>query len=179
VLEDVGKGQKLTLETKITTTLWGAAVEMTNRSVIHYDGQGRCTSFDIRHEKPTGKVHSTGERAKGGWDITIEEDGKKRTVRVEDDSYDRVSVEKGLWAGKPGTKVKKRVLFAGQGKVKKATIMILDRKTKTVLGEETEVTHFKIKSGYGTVEEWRTSAGIIVKSRVYTPLGKILIKLKD
>ncbi len=179
VLEDTADGRTLTLETAIKTTFMGAKVEMGGTTLVRYDADGRALSFDIEHYKPGEKVHATGSRSDGGWDIERTQGKKTKKVRIEESEYDRVSIEKALYEGEVGTKKKVRVLFAGQGKVKKATISILGREEAHVMGRDTSLVHFKIKSSNGTVEEWRLDDGILVKSRVHAPIGKILITLKD
>ena len=57
------------------------------------------------------------------------------------------------------------------------TIWILGREDKVLKGHETTVTHFKIKTGIGHVQEWRTSENVMLKSIWKTPIGKIVIKL--
>ncbi|MBW2262858.1 MAG: DUF3108 domain-containing protein [Deltaproteobacteria bacterium] len=179
VLEDSASGRVLTLETKIKTTFMGMKVDMGGTTLVKYDGNGRALSFDISHHKPGQKIHATGSRSDGGWDIERKKGKKTKKVRIEDSEYDRVSIEKALYAGKVGTKKKVRVLFAGQGKVKKATISILGREDAHVMGRDASLVHFKIKSSNGTVEEWRLDDGILVKSRIHSPIGKILISLED
>lgn len=178
VIDDSASGRRLEITTEVETTFMGKKVQMTSRSVVNYDKDKRATSFDIRYEKPTGNIYAKGKRSNSGWDITRKEGKKKKKIRIEDDTYDRVSLEPSLYAGEVGSTTKVRVLFAGKGKVKKATIIILGHKTKKVLGHETGVTHFRIKSGYGSVEEWRMDSGVILRSKVKTPIGKILIVLK-
>lgn len=179
VLEDTAGGRTLTLETTIKTTFMGAKVEMGGTTLVRYDADGRALSFDIEHYKPGEKVHATGSRSDGGWDIERTQGKKTKKVRIEKSEYDRVSIEMALYEGEVGTKKKVRVLFAGQGKVKKATISILGREEAHVMGRDASLVHFKIKSSNGTVEEWRLDDGILVKSRVHAPIGKILITLKD
>ena len=179
-LEYTDGGSTLKLVTRIKTTFMGAKVEMGGTTLIEYDDKGRALSFDISHYKPGEKVHATGSRTDGGgWDIERKKGKKTKKVRIEDSEYDRVSIEKALYAGEVGTKKKVRVLFAGQGKVKKATISVLGREDAHVMGRDASLVHFKIKSSNGTVEEWRLDDGVLVKSRIHSPIGKILIKLKD
>jgi hypothetical protein len=148
----------------------------TSRAVVEDLPDGRSL---MSYTRPTGDTRVRGERRGSGYDVVLVEGGKQRKVRIEDASYDRVSVEKGLWAGEVGSKIKARVFFAGEGEVRKATIRILDREERTVLGAKTLVTHFTIKSGLGSVEEWRTGDAVIVESRVSTPIGKVRIVLDE
>lgn len=179
VLDDTATGRILKLETEVETTFMGAKVKMGGKTIVKYDAKGRALSFDIEHHKPGEKIHARGVRADDGWNIERKKGKKTKKVRIEDSQYDRVSIEKGLYAGEVGSKVKVRVLFAGQGKVKKATISILEREDAHVLGRDASLVHFKIKSSNGTVEEWRLDDGVLVKSRIHSPIGKILITLQD
>jgi hypothetical protein len=179
VVEDLPDGRSLEIETSVAAKVMGLSVEMTSSVHVRYDAEGRATSFDMSYTRPTGDTRVRGERRGSGYDVVLVEGGKQRKVRIEDASYDRVSVEKGLWAGEVGSKIKARVFFAGEGEVRKATIRILDREERTVLGAKTLVTHFTIKSGLGSVEEWRTGDAVIVESRVSTPVGKVRIVLDE
>jgi len=179
VIESTPGGSTLKLETKIETTFMGAQVKMGGSTLVEYDGEGRALSFDIEHYKPGEKFHTTGSRSDGGWDIEHIKGKKTKKLRIEDSAYDRLSIEKALYAGEVGSKEKVRVLIAGQGKVVKATISIISRKSTHALGRDASLVHFKIKSSNGTVEEWRLDDGILVKSLVHAPIGKILITLED
>lgn len=178
VIKDKGKGRILTITTRIKTTFMGAVIKMSSKSRVRYDSNGRATAFDIHNKKPTGNIHVTGKRSGEGWDIERTTGKKTRTIRIEDGTYDRVSLDADLWSGEVGSKAKIRVLMAGQGKVTKATVSVISRKKVQVLGREAEVTRFRIKSPAGSVEEWRLDDGIIMKSKIKTPVGKILVKLE-
>ncbi len=69
------------------------------------------------------------------------------------------------------------MLFASSGKVRKTTMQILGRETRTILGKERTVTHYKLKAVSNTLEEWRTDDGIIVKSLISFPMGKLTVKM--
>ena len=179
VIEYTEAGSTLELTTKIKTKVLGVEVKMGGTSIVQYDPDGHALSYDIKHYKPGTKIHTTGSRSDGGWDIEARKGKKSKKIRVEDSEYDRISIEKELWAGKVGTKKKVRVLFAGQGKVKKATVWILGSEQAHVMGQDVSLVHFKIKSSNGTLEEWRRDDAILVKSRIHAPIGKIMIALED
>lgn len=58
-----------------------------------------------------------------------------------------------------------------------ATIWILGREKKKIQGDPVMVTHYRIKTSGGKVEEWRHENGTILESVLTTPIGKILIRL--
>jgi len=66
---------------------------MGGTTLVRYDAVGRALSFDIEHYKPGEKVHATGSRSDGGWDIERTQGKKTKKVRIEESEYDRVSIE--------------------------------------------------------------------------------------
>ena len=179
VIIDTAAGRRLEIRTEVKTTYMGVAFEMRSTTIIDYDLDRTALSFDIDNTKPTGDIRVTGQRSSSGWDIVRIQGKKTKKVHIEHGSYDRVSIEPGLYGGEVGSKIKARVLLAGQGKVVKATISILGRETRKVLGRDQSVTHFRIKTSAGTIEEWRLEDGVILKSKVKTPVGDILIALRE
>jgi hypothetical protein len=170
-------GTSVRVTSSVKTSVLGIPVEIGTDSRVEYDGEHRAGWFDIEHEKPTGDIHVTGERTAEGFVMTRVRGGDADEVFVSHEEYDHVSVEPTLWQGEVGSKEKARVLFAGKGEVGKATIRILDRQERTVLGREQTVTHVRISSSAGRVDEWRLDGGIMVRSVLKTPIGRIFIEL--
>lgn len=166
----------LTISSKVRTKFMGVDVRMSSKTIVKYNAKRRATYFNIHYTNPMTDIHVMGNRSGKGYNITRTKGDKTQELRIEDGTYDRVSVEPALWSDPVGSKKKLRVLFAGQGKVGKATISILSRKKKLLLGRKTFVTHFKIKGKFGSVEEWRMDDGSLEKSQISTPIGKLFIQ---
>ena len=160
---------KLTLKWKVKTKLAGMTVEMSTKTVVKYDDKKKVTYFNIQGERPTGKVHTVGKRTNAGYKITKYDGDKAEETFIDHKSYDCVSLEPGLWSGKVGSKKKLRLLFAAKGEVGTATV--------TVLGRDAQVTHYKVKASLGSIEEWRQDDGVLIKSIMKAPFGKIIIEL--
>jgi hypothetical protein len=160
---------KLTLKWKVKTKFAGMAVEMSSKTVVKYNAQGKATYFNIQGERPAGKIHTVGKRSGKGYKITKYDGDKSEETFIDHKSYDCVSLEPALWSGKVGSKKNMRLLFAAKGEVGSATV--------TVMGREAQVTHYQVKAPLGSIEEWRQDDGVLIKSIMKAPLGKIIIEL--
>lgn len=176
-VDTTAKNVKLTLKWKVKTKIAGIAVEMSSRTVVKYNDKKEVTYFNIQGERPTGNIHTVGKRSAKGYTITKHEGDKTKEIFVDHKSYDCVSLEPDLWSGKVGSKKAMRLLFAAKGEVGKATVSILGREKKTLPDGETRVTHYKVKASLGSIEEWRRDDGVLIKSVLTAPLGKIIIEL--
>jgi hypothetical protein len=177
VIQETAKGKHVKFTMNVQAEILGKQVEFKTRNTATYDDTGRALAFSAVHERMGETITVRGQRAKGGFDITRTEGGETEEIRVEPGTFELVSIEPSLASGDVGSKKKARILYTASGKVRKATIRILDRATKLVLGKERTVTHFTVKGSLGTLEEWRTDDGLTLKSRIKTPMGKLLVKL--
>jgi hypothetical protein len=166
----------LHIHSKVKTRFAGIDVKMSSKTAVKYDASWRALYFDIQHVNPSADLRVVGKRSGKGYDITRTKDGKTEKSRVEDDAYDRVSVEPALYSDPAGSVSKLRILFAGQGKVGKATVSVFSRKKETFFGRDVTVIHYRIKGGFGSVDEWRLENGAPKKSEIQTPVGKLFIE---
>lgn len=176
VVKKSDKATWLHIHSKVKTRFAGIDVKMSSKTAVKYDASRRALYFDIHHVNPTADLRVVGKRSGKGYDITRTRDGKTEKMRVEDGTYDRVSVEPALYSDPAGSVSKLRILFAGQGKVGKATVSVFSRKKEKFFGQELTVIHYRIKGGFGSVEEWRLENGALKKSEIQTPVGKLNIE---
>jgi len=175
----VKKSDKVTwlhIHSKVKTRFAGIDVQLSSKTAVKYDTSHRALYFDIHHVNPTADLRVVGKRSGQGYDITRTKDGKTEKLRVEDSAYDRLSVEPALYSDPAGSASKLRILFAGQGKVGKATVSVFSRKKEKFFGRELTVVHYRIKGGFGSVEEWRLENGALKRSEINTPVGKLTIE---
>ncbi len=178
VIEDTPEGRVVNVKVKIATEVLGQTVSMITGMKTVYDSKGLVSFFSSRSESPKGKLEIEAKRLKSGaYEIVRTKDGEAEKLVVSAKSFDVVSVDPAIFAGEVGSKKKMRMLFTSSGEIRKVSVTVLDRKEKLVMGETTTVTHFKVKGTKGTVEEWRTPNGVLLRSNVGTPLGKIVIQL--
>jgi len=168
---------KVTLIWKVKTKLAGMDVKMSSKTVAKYNAKRKVTYFDIQGERPAGTVHTVGKRSGGGYSITKYNGDKSEQIFIDDKSYDCVSLEPALWSGPVGSTKKLRLLFAARGEVGSAAVSIIGREKKVLFGREAQVTRYQIKAALGSVEEWRLDDGVLIRSNVSAPIGKITIEL--
>jgi len=168
---------KVTLTWKVKTKVAGVDVKLGSKTVARYNAKKKVTYFDIQGERPAGTVHTVGKRSGGGYSITTYDGGKAEQIFIDDKSYDCVSLEPALWSGPVGSTKKLRLLFAARGEVGSAAVSVIGREKKHLFGREAQVTHYKIKAPLGSVEEWRLDDGVLIRSYLSAPIGKIIIEL--
>jgi hypothetical protein len=177
VIKDTQKGKTITVTMKVETVILGMDVSLYTKNTARLDASGRAIRFEATHDTPRGRMEVSGKRAKGGFDVTRKTGDKTEKAWVGSSSFDHVSVEPAALEGKVGSSRKTQMLFTTSGKVRKVTIKILGRETRKILGKERIVIHYRLKASTGTLEEWRTDDGIIVKNRFSSPMGKLKVKL--
>jgi hypothetical protein len=176
-IEHTPKGKVITITMSVDTEILGIPVAFTTRSSTRYDASDLVTSFTSYSETPRGDVDIEATRKKGGFRVTRTLGEKTEKDWYPEESFDHVSVEPAFLEGEVGVQQKLRVLFTSSGKVRKTTMKILGRETRTILGEDRTVTHYRLKAVKNKLEEWRTDDGIIVKSLISFPLGKLTVKM--
>lgn len=179
VVKDTSQGKVVNVIVKMKTKVLGQDFSMHTTMKTRYDDDGRAAYFESMHDSPRGQYEVTGKMtSSGGYEVVrVDKDGKTEKKTLSAKSFDVVSVEPALYDGSVGSKTKKKVLFTSSGEVKKVTVIVMGRSEKEVMGETTTVTHVKVKGFTGSTEEWRTEEGVMVKSRISTPLGKIVVRL--
>jgi hypothetical protein len=168
---------KVTLTWKVKAKVAGMDVKMSSKTVAKYNAKRKVMYFNIQGERPKGTIHTVGKRSGNGYSITTVDGDKSKQIFIDDKSYDCVSLEPALWSGPVGTTKKLRLLFAARGEVGSAAVSIIGREKKTLFGREAQVTHYKIKAALGSVEEWRLDDGVLIRSYLSAPVGKITIEL--
>jgi len=170
----------VTIGMKAEMELFGKPMEMSSTIKQEFDADGKLVSFSSLKDGPKGKSKMSGElRDDGGYEITRKEKGKTEKVTVSPDEYDFHSSDPRMYAGKVGSKNKYTVLALGAGEVRKVTVKILGRETREIGGKQVEVTHFVAKGMDGSMEEWRMDDGVLLKSKIKTPIGKIIVELEE
>ncbi len=178
-IEQTPGGKVIKIRMSVDTKVMGIQVAFTTRSTASYDKSDRVTSFSSFSETPKGDVEVSAKRKKGGFEVTRTLGESSEKDWYPEESFDHVSIEPAFLEGKVGVKKKLDVLFASSGKVRKTTLKILGRETRTILGEERTVTHYRLKAVSNTLEEWRTDDGIIVRSLISFPMGKLTVKMLE
>ena len=171
------KGKVIKIRMSADTKIMGVQVSFDSKTSARFDAKDRVTAFSNIAETPKGEVEIEGKRKKGGFTVTRSVAGEKEEHWYPEGSFEHVSIEPAFLEGKVGTKKKLDVLFASSGKIRKTTMKILGREKRLILGEERTVTHYRLKAVGNTLEEWRTDDGIIVKSLVSFPMGKLSVKM--
>ncbi len=176
-IEQKPDGKVITVRLSVDTEIMGMQVAFATRTTARYDADDRVTSFSSFAQTPRGDVQIKAKRKKGGFKVTRSLAEETEESWYPAGSFDHVSIEPAFLQGKVGSKQNLDVLFASSGKVRKTTMQILGRETRTILGKERTVTHYKLKAVSNTLEEWRTDDGIIVKSLISFPMGKLTVKM--
>jgi hypothetical protein len=181
VIEETGEGMVVTFGMKADVDVFGHSVKISSKLKHKFDVDGDLEKFAVAREGPMGKRKVKGERmGDGGYEITHKQKGKPKTTIIGPDEFDFHSADRRLFEGEVGSKHEYAVLVLGLGEVREVKVKILDREKRTVKGEQVDVVHFKAWGMEGSAtEEWRTEHGVLVKSIIKTPLGKIVVELKD